>query len=120
MLGIGFLTNLLAPKLGAVWAPRIAKLIVWGLIVAIVVFLLYRAVDSYGDRRAREARDAERAAWVAAGEKLKADAAKSATKADDAAAKRLAEHMEQSNADKQAVDEAVANGTSPLDALFGG
>ncbi len=119
MFGVGFLIKLLAPKIGERWAKPLAGLIVWGLILAVLAFLLYRAVDSYGDGRAREARDAERAAWVAAGEQLKEDAKKSATQADDAAVKRLAEHMEQSDADRKAIDQAVRDDTSPLDALFG-
>lgn len=56
--------------------------------------------------------------WEDAAAKLKADAAKSATKADDAAANRLAEQVNQMSADQEKVDEAERNGTSPLDALF--
>lgn len=60
------------------------------------------------------------AKWQAASDKLKADAAKSATKADDAAVVRLEEHVEQAKEDQAAVDKAVEEGRSPLDALFGG
>jgi hypothetical protein len=60
------------------------------------------------------------AKWEAASAKLKEDAAKSATKADDKAAERLAEHVEEMTADQEKVDEAIREGTSPLDALFGG
>jgi hypothetical protein len=70
-----------------------------------------------GEKAGIEATDAK---WEAASAKLKEDAAKSATKADDAAVKRLEEHVEQANEDQEKVDEAVRNGTSPLDALFGG
>lgn len=71
----------------------------------------YRA----GERAGIEATDAK---WQAASDKLKADAAKSATKADDAAAKRLDEHVEQVAAEHEAVQKAVEEGRSPLDALF--
>lgn len=56
--------------------------------------------------------------WHAASEKLKADAAKSATKADDAAVKRLEEHVAQASEDAAAVEKAKAEGRSPLDELF--
>lgn len=58
------------------------------------------------------------AKWQAASDKLKADAAKSATRADDAAAIRHTEHLADARADQERIDEANRNGTSPLDALF--
>lgn len=70
-----------------------------------------------GEKAGIEATDAK---WQAASDKLKEDAAKSATKADDAAVKRLEEHVEQASEDQAAVDAAVKAGESPLDALFGG
>lgn len=73
----------------------------------------YRA----GERAGVEATDAK---WQAASDKLKADAAKSATKADDKAAERLSEHVEDITADQEKVNEAQREGSSPLDALFGG
>jgi hypothetical protein len=60
------------------------------------------------------------AKWEAASQKLKAEAAKSATRADDLAAKRLEVIVAQENADRKAVEDAQAKGTSPLDAMFGG
>lgn len=56
--------------------------------------------------------------WEAAAAQLKADAAKSATKADDAAANRLEVFVEQQEAEQAKIDEAVKEGRSPLDALF--
>lgn len=58
--------------------------------------------------------------WQDASDKLKADAAKSATQADDKAVARLEEHVAQANADQAKVDAATQAGKSPLDALFGG
>lgn len=60
------------------------------------------------------------AKWQAASDKLKEDAAASATRADDAAVIRLEEHVAQAEEDQAAVNKAVAEGKSPLDALFGG
>lgn len=92
-----------------------------GVLVAVVfVLLIVWMIKDYGDSREQEGIDQERAAWVKAGEELKADAAKSATKADDRAAERLLEHKEQIDEDRKAFDAAVENGTSPLDSLFGG
>jgi hypothetical protein len=59
------------------------------------------------------------AKWVAAAEKTRQLAAKSATRADDAAVKRLEQFKAQEDADRKAIDDANANGTSPLDAIFG-
>lgn len=98
----------------------------WLKIVGPIVLLLaiFGGVKMWGNSRYNagekagiEATDAK---WVAASEKLKAEAAASATKADDKAAERLAEHVEQATADAAAVEKAKAEGTSPLDALFGG
>lgn len=72
----------------------------------------YRA----GEKAGIEETDAK---WQAASDKLKADAAASATRADDAAAVRLEEHVAQAEEDQAAVDKAVEEGRSPLDALFG-
>lgn len=68
-----------------------------------------------GEKAGIEATDAK---WQAASDKLKADADKSATKADDAAVKRLEEHVEQAAEDQAAVNKAIEEGRSPLDALF--
>lgn len=59
------------------------------------------------------------AKWQEASAKLKAEAAKSATKADDAATKKLDEYVEQAKEDAAAVEKAKEEGRSPLDALFG-
>lgn len=60
------------------------------------------------------------AQWAAADKKLRDEAAKSATRADDAAAKRAEEFKAQAEGDRKAVEDAQANGASPLDVLFGG
>lgn len=120
MIGISWLAGLLLPKVGEKWARPLAGLIIWGLVLAVAAFLLYRVVDSWGDRRFDQGVALERGKWKEAEKRLHQEAAASATRADDAAAKRLEVHKEQVDADTKAVDEAVRNGTSPLDALFGG
>jgi hypothetical protein len=56
--------------------------------------------------------------WEDATAKLRKLAAESATRADDLAVKRLDEFEAQAEDDQAAVDKAVEDGRSPLDALF--
>jgi hypothetical protein len=70
-----------------------------------------------GKRAGIEQTDAQ---WKAASDKLKAEAAQSATRADDAAVQRLERYQDQAAEDQRKVEDAQANGSSPLDALFGG
>lgn len=97
------------------WAKIVGPLVALALIVA-GLNAWGRAKYRAGEKAGIEATDAK---WQRASEKLKQDAARSATKADDAAANRLAERVEQVTADEAAVAEAVKEGRSPLDALFG-
>lgn len=60
------------------------------------------------------------AKWQEASRLLERQAQKSASKADDAAAARAAAHDEQVSQEKEKLDEAQRNGSSPLDVLFGG
>lgn len=101
-------------------AQKLTRIGIGILAFVLVVLLVIWRINAYGDSREQKGVDKERAAWVAAGEKLKEEAAQSATKADDRAAVRLEEHKEQIDEERKAVDAAVENGTSPLDALFGG
>ena len=113
---MGWILGLLAPRLGAI--P--AKLIVYVGIPLLIAGLIWWRVDAWGDRRF-DAGFAARDAQVAeANRQLKEAAAKSATQADDRAAKRAEEFQAQAEDDRKAVEDAKANGSSPWDALFGG
>lgn len=92
----------------------------WLKIVGPIVLLLlvFGGVKAWGNSKYNAGVAATDAKWELASDRLKAEAAKSATKADDAAVKRLEEHVEQAEEDQAAVDAAVAEGRSPLDALF--
>lgn len=59
------------------------------------------------------------ATYKAASDKLRADAAKTATRADDAAAVRVEENFKQATEEAAAVEKAKEEGSSPLDVLFG-
>jgi hypothetical protein len=113
---MGWLIGLLAPKLG----QRLATFVAYGVVIAVVIGLFYWALSSYGHRKFNEGVAANQAQVDKALEQLKKDAQVSATKADDKAAARTEVFVEQHQADKEALDEAERNGTSPLDALFGG
>jgi len=97
------------------WAKILGPIAALAIIVgALAAWGSHKYHSGYND--GETAADAK---WEAAAKQLKADAAKSATKADDAAANRLENFVEQQTADQEAVNEAQRNGSSPLDALFG-
>lgn len=87
---------------------------------ALLILLFYLWLDAYGDRRYKEGVTATDARWHEASERLKADAANSATQADDAAANRVAQFENQVAEERNRLHEAEQNGSSPLDVLFGG
>jgi hypothetical protein len=98
---------------------RVAQLIAYVAVPLLVVLLLWWALDSYGDRRADEREAEVHATYKAASDRLKEQAAQSATKADDAAAVRLGTHQQQVQQEMEAIDEARRKGSSPLNVLFG-
>src|SRR5688572_30250151 len=112
---MGWLIGLLAPRFG----QKVATLIAYAAVIGLILFIVWRVVDSYGDRKFNEGAKANQALVDKAFKQLKDDAAASATKADDKAAVRAEVFVEQQTADKEALDAANENGTSPLDALFG-
>lgn len=113
---MGFLITLLAPKVG----EGAAKLISYVLLPLIILALLWWAASSYVDGKMDEREDEVRTEYREATEQLKRDAAQSATKADDAAAVRLEEHLNHALEEKERLDEAERTGSSPIDVLFGG
>lgn len=101
-------------------SPLAAKLIAYvGLPLLVALFLWWR-IDAFGDRRYDAGVSATDAKWVEAGNRLQAEAANSATRADDLAANRLQQHEAQVEAERRDIDNAVRDGSSPLDVLFGG
>ena len=107
-IGAGFAALSTVKKLG------IGLLVILALVGMVLLYGSSRYSAGYDKGEAET--DAK---WVEASEKLKAKAAASATKADDAAAARLEEEVASVAADQEKIDEANRNGTSPLDALFG-
>lgn len=97
---------------------RAAQIIAYVAVPLLVLVAFYIALDAYGDSRFREGRQVENAAWKTAQDKLLAQAAQATTKADKIALAVTLEHAAKVEEEKEKVDEAIANGGSPLDVLF--
>ena len=94
--------------------PKTAKILPWVLgALALVAFIWWMRADAYSD--GVKATDA---AWKAAGEKALKDAAVSSEAATRNEVGRLLDHQAKVEEEKEAIDAAIANGASPLDALF--
>lgn len=93
-----------------------------GIVVAIFAALI-GGVLLWGNSKYRAGHDdgvtQTEAKYEAAKQKLREEAEASASKADDKALERLEQHEAQVENDRKAVEDANANGTSPLDAIFG-
>jgi hypothetical protein len=101
-------------------SPLVSKLIAYVGVPLLVILFLWWRIDAYGDRRFDAGANQADARWQEASNRLQAEAANSATRADDAAANRLEQFQNQVADERQALDEANRTGTSPLDVLFGG
>lgn len=104
------LVGLLTPRLGA----TVAKIVVYGGAVLLILLALWY----YGHTRyERGVRDTD-AKWEEAGRVLQRRAQESATRADDAAAARAAQHDTQVAQEREAIEHAQANNASTFDVLF--
>lgn len=99
---------------------RAAQVVAFVVIPLLILGAFYLMLDAYGDSRYDAGEADTRAEYKAASERLKQEAAASASRADDAAALRLEGHMEQVQEEQERLDEAQRTGSSPLDVLFGG
>lgn len=97
---------------------RVAKLVAYIGIPILILIAFYLALDAYGDSRFREGRAVENAAWKEAQDRLLAQAAESASAADREDLARQLEHAAAVEEEKEKVDAAIADGTSPFDVLF--
>lgn len=108
---MGFLISLAAKAVGERFAPLLA----YGTVIALLVgALLWLRHDAYQDGEA-----ANEAKWIAAGETFEQAAEEAQTAADAASAARAAREFERVREEKEKIDAATAQGTSPLDVLFG-
>lgn len=86
-------------------------------ILLVVAFLAERT--TYGNRRFHAGEDKADKAWQEASDKLIEDAKKAGAKADTKAAARAADFAAKQEDEKERIDAAVKDGSSPLDAIFG-
>lgn len=99
--------------------PRLYAFIGIGVGALVLVGLLWWAIASYGARQYQAGVDATDAKWEEASRRLQEQAAQSATRADDNAAKRLEEFQTQVQEEQEAIDAATQNGSSVFDVMFG-
>lgn len=92
----------------------------YGLLALVVFGLFYWALDSYGDRQYDKGKADADAAWQKASDKLIAKSQNAATKADRTAAAREADFAARVEDEKEKLEDANANGSSPIDVLFSG
>lgn len=84
----------------------------------LLVLAFYLMLDAYGDSRYREGKKDADKAWQDASNKLIQKSQDAGTKADRAAAARQADFAAKVEDEKEKIDAAVAQGSSPLDVLF--
>lgn len=94
----------------------------WG-IYALAALLLVTAFlaerHAYGNRRFNAGEDHADEQWKKASDKLIEKSANAGTKADKVAAARQADFAAKQEDERERIDHAVQEGTSPLDAVFG-
>lgn len=109
---IGFAAAGAAIKRVPTWA--------WAVIgAAVVLVAFYMALNAYGNSRYKAGKADADAAWIEASNKLIDKAAASGKKADTAAAARQADFVAKVEDEKERMDAAVKEGSSPMDVLFG-
>jgi hypothetical protein len=100
-------------------SARAAKLVAYVAVPLLILLAFYLVLDAYGDSREQAGKDKADAAWIEAGRRLEQKAADAGAKADEKAGHREAEHQAELQKEKEKVDAAMAEGSSPLDVLFG-
>lgn len=91
-----------------------------GMGLGVILFLggLWLALDAYGDHRYAQGREDNERAWRAAEAKLREQERKAMAGANGAAAVREADHATAKASEKGKIDDAIREGSSPLDVLF--
>lgn len=96
--------------------PRWAWVVLGGLAL---LAALYFALDSYGDKRYASGKADENAAWKKAEADLLKRSANATAKADKVLAANAATHAAEVADERKKIDAANAEGSSPIDVLFG-
>lgn len=99
---------------------RAAQAIAYVALPLLLLGAFYLALDAYGDSRYYAGVTETDAKWEAAGRKLEAQAAASASAADTGSLVRVTDFNAKVAEEKEKLDAAATDGSSPLDVLFGG
>lgn len=99
-------------------SERAAKIVAYLVLPLLVLAAFYLALDAYGDARYREGRVVEAEAWKEAEREMLRKAAVATEEADREALGRALEYSAQVAEEKEKIDAAIADGTSPFDVLF--
>lgn len=97
---------------------RVSPKVWMGLGAVAVLIGLWFALMAWGNSRYEAGVTHTDAKWAEAGERLAAQVETAGAAADVKEAERIENHTERLAAEREKIDEAVAQGRSPLDALF--
>lgn len=100
-------------------SQRMAKVVAFVIVPLLILGAFYLMLDAYGDSRYDAGKDKADAEWKAASDKLIQKAQDAGTKADTAAAARTADYAAKVEDEKERIDAATKDGSSPMDVLFG-
>lgn len=100
-------------------SEKAAKALAWVVLPVVLLVGFYLLLDAYGDSRFHAGEQAADARWTEAGRKLEAQAAASASTASAASVARVMDYNAKVADEKEKLDAAAVDGSSPLDVLFG-
>lgn len=107
-----------AIALRALWT-RFRKPLLIGLAFALALLIVWRLLVAYGDARYKQGVSDNELAWRTAEAKMHERERIAAGAADEGAAVREEAHAEAVSQEKERINEAVREGHSPIDVLFG-
>lgn len=99
-------------------SQKVAKLVAYIAIPLLILAAFYLLLDAYGDSRYDAGKKDTAAAYQKASDKVIAQAANARGKADIKAAAAAADFAAKQETEKEKIDAAVADGSSPFDVLF--
>lgn len=104
--------------LGELW-KRFRKPLLIGLAFALALIIVWRLLIAFGDARYKQGISDNELAWRIAENKLHEREAAAKTAADKAAASRNSAHADAVAEEKGRLNDAMREGYSPIDVLFG-
>lgn len=101
-------------------SPRAAKVVAIFVGFLLIFAAFYLLLHAYGNERYKAGKADADKAWIAASDKLIQKSQNAGTKASTAAAARQADFAAKVEDEKERIDAANAEGSSPFDVLFNG